>query len=172
MSVVRCQGRVAVGGAMKDLRTNLSVSGTAMNDLKAASIAVLVLVAPGILSCALTKPRQQREAHAMETRLTAAGFRQVIADTPTKLQQLSTMRPYVLGRTVRKDRPYWYYADPASRSLYLGDEDAYRRFQDAEAARRNARRDATLNAAGEALGTTEDYFSPENPELYGAPDNW
>lgn len=167
---------VAVGGGLKECRRRgprVSVGGIAMNDLRAAAIGVLVLVAPVLWGCALTKPRQQQETQTIETRLTAAGFHKVTADTPTKMQQLGAMHPYVLGRTVRNGRPYWYYADSASRCVYLGDEDAYRRFRDAAAAARsNAGRDTTLNAAGEGVGATEDYFSPENPELYGAPDNW
>ena len=126
-----------------------------------------VLAVAALGGCALTRAGQQREARQVETQLAASGFRKVTADTQEKTARLGGLPPYKLDRKPRNGKTYWYYADPACGCAYVGDDAAYSRFQ-----RQVARDDRVANETPESMEATQDFFSPENPELYGAPENW
>ena len=146
---------------------------------RALEIALLALATVGVAGCALREHLQQRDASRMESRLVAAGFRKVPADTAAKSARLDTMQPYALGSTVLHGKTTWYYADPGCRCAYVGSDAAYARYQRAaEAASERARAEehadpaTTWGGSPESMGATEDIFSPENPDIYDAPENW
>jgi hypothetical protein len=146
---------------------------------RAVEIALLALATACVAGCSLQEYAQQREANRTESRLVAAGFRQVPADTPAKSARLDTMQPYTLGSTVRHGKSTWYYVDPTCRCAYVGSDAAYARYQQALAAaseRARAEEQAdpatTWGGSPESMEATEDIFSPENPDIYDAPSNW
>ncbi len=104
----------------------------------AALLATAVLLATAALSivgCAslskIGKPTPQERAQQLEPMLSAAGFAMLPADTPARMDQLSTLPPltvsYYVGRT---GKLHYWMADPKfCKCLYLGNEQAYQRYE-------------------------------------------
>jgi hypothetical protein len=133
-------------------------------------IALLTLTS----GCAVGRASPQQDARGMESQLSAAGFRRVTADTPERTARLNSLSPYKLDQLQRNGRTYWYYVDPTCHCAWVGDAAAYGRYQNSTAASDRAKygTPTALNESGTSVDATEDFFSPENPELYGAPGNW
>jgi len=73
---------------------------------------------------------QREEAQQMESTLSAAGFQMKPADTPERLAHLQTMRPLKIFPKLKDGKLLYVYADPKSCTcLYVGDEQAYQRYQ-------------------------------------------
>ncbi|MBN1342855.1 MAG: hypothetical protein JXQ73_09265 [Phycisphaerae bacterium] len=71
--------------------------------------------------CAATRQTEQM--------LSAAGFKMTSADTPEKLAHLKALPQYTLLTREHDGRPYFVYADAASKRLYSGDQKAYEQYQ-------------------------------------------
>ena len=85
--------------------------------------------------CGMMAGRQERqEAEVIGSRLVAAGFRPVPADTPAKQAHLATM-PNLLftSATNKQGQKRYLLADPdRCRCLYIGDEADYQRYTNLE----------------------------------------
>ena len=75
---------------------------------------------------------EKQETRSTEQLLSAAGFDIKPADTPEKLANLQAMKQRKVVRRETKDgRLQFLYADAAvCRCVYVGDEQAYQRYQD------------------------------------------
>jgi hypothetical protein len=73
---------------------------------------------------------QREEAQQTESTLSAAGFQMKLADTPERLAHLQTMRPLKVVPHLKDGKLLYVYADPTGcKCLYIGDEQAYQRYQ-------------------------------------------
>jgi hypothetical protein len=141
---------------------------------RALEMVLLALVIGGLGGCALLALVRQQQASLMEQRLAAAGFQKLVADTPEKMTRLDALQPYTLGSTVRHGKTTWYYADPNCRCAYVGGDAVHGRYQANERAGADERANppTTWADSPESMEATQDLLSPENPELYGAPEDW
>jgi len=74
---------------------------------------------------------QNQEAMGVERTLAAAGFQIKFADTPEKMNHLTTMEQRALFPTQRDGKLYYMYADATTcKCLYVGTEKAYQRYQE------------------------------------------
>lgn len=74
---------------------------------------------------------QRQEAKKTEPILSAAGFQMKLADTPEQLDRIKAMPQRQLRPLKRGGKLYFAYADAQGcRCVYLGDQAAYRRYQD------------------------------------------
>ncbi len=90
-----------------------------MNKLGAA------LVVLGTLAAAACETPQQRIANK-EDMLTAAGFKFLPANTPTRQAALKQLPPNKFSRQIRDGRVFYVYPDPSvCACLYVGDQTAY-----------------------------------------------
>ena len=88
--------------------------------------AVLLLLA----GCSLFRVTPQQQAAQVEPVLAAAGFRILPADTPEKLAHLQKLPPLKLTPRQHNGQIQYAYADPYSCTcLYVGDEQAYQKYQ-------------------------------------------
>ncbi len=76
-------------------------------------------------------PTPQQQAEQVEPMLSAAGFRMLPADTPERLQQLSSLVPLQVNYYVGKTGTLHYYmADPDyCKCMYIGTEQDYQQYQ-------------------------------------------
>ncbi len=73
---------------------------------------------------------QRDEAKQRESVLTAAGFQMKLADTPDRIAHLQTLRPFKIVPHMKDGKLLYVYADPKScKCIFVGDENAYRRYQ-------------------------------------------
>jgi hypothetical protein len=87
----------------------------------------IVAVAVVVASCAAMR---REEAQQTESILSAAGFQMRLADTPERVAHLSTLRPLKLVPHMKDGKLLYTYADPKGcRCLFVGDEQAYQRYQ-------------------------------------------
>ena len=89
----------------------------------------------GLTACGTTR--------ATESLLLRAGFRQLLADTPSKVAHLQTVPEHRLIVRVYKGQTYYIYTDPSGcRCLYIGNAQEYQAYlgivQDLRAQERNA----------------------------------
>ena len=65
-----------------------------------------------------------------ESRLTQAGFRQMPADTPKRVEHLQTLPPQKLIKRTSSGKSYYVFADPSGcKCLYVGDDAAYAKYK-------------------------------------------
>ena len=88
----------------------------------------------GILSMAILLVAcaaiQREEAQQTEPLLSASGFQMRPADTPERIAHLQTLRPLKLVPHLKDGKLLYVYADPQScKCLFVGDEQAYQRYQ-------------------------------------------
>lgn len=89
--------------------------------------AIAAGVAMALTGCTMIR---SYEANQKEQILAAAGFTMKLADTPEKFAHLQTLVQRKLVPQTRDGKLYYVYADALScKCLYVGDEEAYRRFQ-------------------------------------------
>ena len=70
------------------------------------------------------------EADKVESTLAAAGFKMRPADTPAKLAKLQALPVRKLSSKVKDGEPVFFYADAEfCKCMYVGDQDAYGRYQ-------------------------------------------
>src|SRR5512147_927618 len=91
----------------------------------------LCLTAVLVMLLAACAPIEKQETRSTEQLLSAAGFDIKPADTPDKLATLRAMKQNKLVRRQTKDgRLQFLYGDAAvCRCVYVGDEQAYQRYQ-------------------------------------------
>jgi uncharacterized protein YceK len=99
--------------------------------LRNTALCFAALAAAALLAgCAAIESRQ---AARTEDMLSAAGFRQIPADKPERIQALNAMNPHAITAVVRNKKTYYVYPDPTNCScLFVGQEaqyQAYRRLE-------------------------------------------
>ena len=119
-----------------------------MSRIAVSGLALAVLLA----GCAALESRQ---AARTEDLLSAAGFRQIPADKPERIQALNTMKPRTITTVVRNKKTYYVYPDPTNCAcLYVGQEPQYQAYKRLEIERQmadenmmaaEANRDAAMN---------------------------
>lgn len=94
------------------------------------ALTMIVLALIALAGCAAVQAIQKSEATDKEQLLTAAGFKVRLADTPEKLAHLKTLTQRKLISHPRDGKVYYVYADAlACKCLYIGNEEAYQRYQ-------------------------------------------
>jgi hypothetical protein len=107
-----------------------------------AVLAALVIVVGG---CAALR---KANVEPQEQLLSAAGFQMKLADTPQKLEYLQAFTPQKLLRGTWNGKLMFVYADSEfCKCLYVGDEQAYQKYQQLAAQQKAAQEQ--LNAAAE-----------------------
>lgn len=90
-------------------------------------IIVFAGLALGLSACAAI---QNQNAMDTERLLAASGFQMRLADTPEKLDHLKTLTQRKLAPHQHQGKLYYVYADAAScQCIYIGNEQAYQRYQ-------------------------------------------
>lgn len=113
------------GMSERDIATANETEGPGMREV--ATVLGCVAAAFMIVSCAAM---QRQEAQQTESILSAAGFQMKPADTPAKLAHLQTLTPRKLVPHMKDGRLLYVYADPKGcQCLFVGDEQAYQRYQ-------------------------------------------
>jgi Tfp pilus assembly PilM family ATPase len=73
---------------------------------------------------------RREEAQHTESTLSAAGFQMKPADTPERVAHLQSMTPLKVVPHMKDGKLLYVYADPKScKCLFVGDEQAYQRYQ-------------------------------------------
>jgi hypothetical protein len=73
---------------------------------------------------------QREEAQKTESILSASGFQMKPADTPDRIAHLQSLTPLKVVPHTKDGRLVYVYADPKScKCLFVGDEQAYQRYQ-------------------------------------------
>jgi hypothetical protein len=73
---------------------------------------------------------RREEAQKTESILSAAGFQMKPADTPDRIAHLSTMTPRKIVPHTKDGKLFYVYADSKGcNCLFVGDEQAYQRYQ-------------------------------------------
>ena len=107
------------------------------------SAAMLIL---SIIACASTRESKKVD---MEKLLTSAGFKMGVADTPQKLAELKKLPQREMVPHEEGDKLVYIYADAQNcKCAFLGDEEAYKKYQKVTQAKQTAdkdRRDAVRN---------------------------
>jgi hypothetical protein len=86
-------------------------------------LSALLGISGTALSCAAI---ERSEARSTEDLLAAAGFRQLPADTPQRIDVLSSMKPRTLTTVVRDGSLHFVYPDPTNcNCLYVGTQSNY-----------------------------------------------
>jgi hypothetical protein len=116
---------------------------------------ILVFLMLALAGCAMDR---NQKAVEMERLLAASGFKMRLADTESKLAQLKELPQRKLVPQNWNGKVRYVYADAANcKCVYVGDEEAYKHFQDlalqrqlAEEDRRAAERDkpAEMDSGG------------------------
>jgi hypothetical protein len=118
--------------------------------LRRATLLLALLAASG---CGVEK--KAARVRNVEGDLVASGFHTVIPNTPKKQDLLRRLTPHRLTEASRNGKPYYWYADPdGCRCVYVGGEEAYRRYDrlaqardDADSDKADARMLRTIEAA-------------------------
>lgn len=96
-----------------------------MRQSTARTLAVALAVAVAGSACA-SGPRQKRQAAERERLLTAAGFRQIPADTPERADALERLQPGAVVPVLHRERTFYVYPDKQTcKCLYVGRADEY-----------------------------------------------
>jgi len=107
------------------------------------SAAMLIL---SIIACAATRESKNVD---MEKLLTSAGFKMGVADTPQKLAELKKLPQREMVPREEGDKLVYIYADAKNcKCAFIGDEEAYKKYQKLTQAKQTAdkdRRDAVRN---------------------------
>ena len=107
------------------------------------SAAMLIL---SIIACASTRESKRVD---MKKLLTSAGFRMGVADTPEKLAELKKLPQREMVPREEGDKLVYIYADAENcKCAFIGDEEAYKKYQKLTHAKQMAdkdRRDAVRN---------------------------
>jgi hypothetical protein len=83
----------------------------------------LVGFALGIAGCAVNIAEK-------EGMLVQAGFRKVVADTPSRAQHVQTVAPYKLIKRTSDGKTYYVFADPDHcKCMFVGSEAAYAKYK-------------------------------------------
>ncbi|HTY18584.1 MAG TPA: hypothetical protein VMH82_12725 [Myxococcota bacterium] len=94
-----------------------------MSRTAAFGLAAVLLLA----GCAAMEARQ---AARTEDLLSAAGFHQVAADKPERVNALASMKPNIISTVVRNKKTYYVYPDPTNcNCLYVGQEPQYQAYK-------------------------------------------
>jgi hypothetical protein len=73
---------------------------------------------------------QREEAQKTESILSASGFQMKPADTPDRIAHLQSLTPLKVVPHTKDGRLLYVYADPKScKCVFVGDEQAYQRYQ-------------------------------------------
>jgi hypothetical protein len=73
---------------------------------------------------------RRSEARSAEDVLAAAGFRQLPATTPQRIDALRTMKPRTLSQVTRDGKTFYVYPDPDNcNCLYVGSEAEYHEYK-------------------------------------------
>ncbi len=94
-----------------------------------------------------------------ENLLSAAGFRNVIANTPQRQEQLKALPPDKVTLVQRNGNTYYVYADPANNRAFVGTPSQYQKYQQLRLAN---------NLAQDQLQTAE--LNSWGPGLWGFPE--
>jgi hypothetical protein len=94
-----------------------------------------------------------------ENLLSAAGFRNVIANTPQRQEQLKALPPDKVTLVQRNGNTYYVYADPANNQAFVGTPSQYQKYQQLRLAN---------NLAQDQLQTAE--LNSWGPGLWGFPE--
>jgi len=87
------------------------------------SLLLAALLGAAVGACAAI---ERGEARSTEDLLAAAGFRQLPADTPQRIDALASMKPRTLTTVVRAGAPHFVYPDPTNcNCLYVGSQANY-----------------------------------------------
>ena len=82
---------------------------------------------PGLTGC---KMFESSEAKHTEDILSAAGFRQLQADTPERIDMLQTMKARSFHTVMKDGKTYYVYPDPTHcNCLYSGTETEYQEYK-------------------------------------------
>ena len=124
------------------------------NYFSVTGIIFLILI---FASCAAIK---REKAMDTEQLLAAAGFAQIPADTPERLEHLSTLPQRQIVTDERDNKIYYFYADKKTcKCLFVGDQSAYQKFQELTVREK---------IADERLEAAEDYEDASmNWDLWG-----
>lgn len=89
-----------------------------------------ILTAVIIAGCAETP---QQRAQRLEPLLTQAGFHQIPADTPARLELLQTS-PLKMQHSLKSGKERYWFSDPyLCQCLYVGNEQSYQKYQQLKA---------------------------------------
>ncbi len=112
-----------------------------MNPGTAKPAFLSVMLAVALAGCAALQPTPQERAQHLDPMLSAAGFQMIPASTPEKSAQLKQLPPLKVNYYVGKDgKPRYWMADPYDcNCIFLGDEQAYQKYQDLRLQARLAR---------------------------------
>lgn len=73
---------------------------------------------------------QKSEARSTEDLLSAAGFRQVPASTPERVNALKTMKPRTITTVTKNGKTFWVYPDPTNcNCLFAGTQEQYNEYK-------------------------------------------
>jgi hypothetical protein len=93
----------------------------------AAFLALALGVSLVLAGCAAFR---RSEARSAEDVLAAAGFRQLPATTPQRIDALRTMKPRTLSQVTRDGKTYYVYPDPDNcNCLYVGNEGQFQEYK-------------------------------------------
>ena len=105
---------------------------------------VLAALIPVLGGCAALR---KSDVDSQEQLLSAAGFQMKLADSPEKLAHLQTLTPQKLVPHTRDGKLYYAYADAEfCKCLYVGDEQAYQKYQQLAAQQRSAQDELNADA--------------------------
>jgi hypothetical protein len=124
----------------------------------AATLACAILILYG---CSETP---QQRAQRIEPLLSAAGFHMHQADSPQRQQEMTTLTPLKMRYYFRNGKPHYWFADPyVCNCLYIGDEDAFQRYQQIKLQQQTVQREQ------EAAELQEDAAQQEQFDLLSWP---
>ncbi len=96
-------------------------------------VSPLLIILVGVIGLSLAGcaggPTATAPAKTMPEMLREAGFKAYLADTPQKMAHLKTCPSETLMVQERPGTKCYAFSDPASNTMYLGDEAAYWRFK-------------------------------------------
>lgn len=95
-----------------------------MKNIQKITLTFLTLVM--LAGCAAIEAQRVADTEQL---LSAAGFTLKIADTPEKQAHLQSLTQHKIVPHTRDGKIYYVYADAKDNRLYVGDEDAYQRYQ-------------------------------------------
>jgi len=87
------------------------------------SLALVVVLAVALAGCG------GMQAKSTEQLLSASGFQMKMADTPQKQAHLQSLTQRKLVPHQRNNKVYYTFADAKSGQLYVGNAEAYQRYQ-------------------------------------------
>jgi hypothetical protein len=99
-----------------------------------------------LAGCATLPTSETSKTDKIEEALSAAGFYMKLADTPVKQAHLQKLVQHKLVPYNYKGRTVYVYADAANNRLFVGDQQAYQKFQALAVQRQIAREEAQAAA--------------------------